>query len=247
MHTNDGKGLWEGHTSPVVVGPEKNLGGEAEVTPFDPSPKLLFKNDGSSIYSYTLTCNLGLDDIHYPEEGATPRHGNVLAFVEWGQGAASFSAEIDMKTGTQFTVVATAIKVSAKFDPEETRDDGLIISARAKGAIVWGTRPARALCTRTQRRVIAAGGSAIVPIPAFAESLKIASSVPGVMTGAVGPVSLRFLGGPLATDLALLAASNAAGFFQNAIIAFPGGCYFLEATNGSAVPIDLSFVWALSL
>jgi hypothetical protein len=67
------------------------------------------------------------------------------------------------------------------------------------------------------------------------------------MTGAVGPVSLRFLGGPLATDLALLAASNAAGFFQNAIIAFPGGSYFLEATNGSAVPIDLSFVWALSL
>jgi len=246
--SRSGRGYWEGETPPVTVGPEKNLGGEAEVRQFLPAPVQLFKNDGSSIYSHTLTCDLGLVDVRYPEPGQNPRHGNVLAFVEWGQGAAIFHAEIDMKTGTQFTVVATSIKVSAQIDPEEERDDGLILSARAKGAIVWGTRPARALCTRTQRRVIDAGASVIVPVPLFAESLFLASSDAGVMSGAVGPVTLRFLGGPASVDRTTLALTNAGALFQAYRgIVYPGGTYFLEATNGSGIPIDLSFVWALSL
>jgi hypothetical protein len=154
---------------------------------------------------------------------------------------------MDLKTGTQFTVVATSITVSAQIDPEEPRDEGLILSARAKGALVWGTRPARALCTRTQRRIIAAGASEIVEIPAFAESLFLASSVPGVMTGASG-VTLNFLGGPTAADLVLLSLTNAGGLFSpyHPII-FPGGSYFLEMKNTGGAPIDLSAIWALSL
>lgn len=248
MNDRVGRGLWEGDTPPVTVGPEKNLGGEAEVNPLQRSPQKLFKSDGNSTYSQTLTVNLGLDEVRYPEESQTPRHGNIIAVVAWGQGAAHFGAEIDLKTGTQFTCVATSITVSAQVDPEDERDDGLILSARAKGALVWGTRPARALCTRTQRKVIAAGASVILPVPPFAESLFLASSVNGVMTGAAGPVTLRFLGGPSAADLNLLTLTNAGGFFQAyRPIVFPGGTYFVEITNGSGAPADISLVWALSL
>jgi len=248
MNDRAGRGLWEGDTPPVTAGPEKNLGGEAEINPLQRSAQKLLKNDGNSTYSWTLTCNLGLTEVRYPEEGLIPRHGNVIALVEWGQGAASFRAEVDMKTGAQFSVVATSITVSAMLDPDEPRDDGLILSARAAAAIVWGTRPGRAPCTRTQTRAIAAGDSLIVPVPPFADSLFVGSPDPLIMSGAAGPVTLNFLSGPAATDLNVLTLTNAAGFFQEyRQIVPPGPARFVEIVNGAGVPLDISLVWALSL
>lgn len=246
-----GRGLWKGETAPVVAQPDLNLGNAVKVTP-QMKPQVVLKSDGSSIYSWTLTCDLGIRNVRFPEQSQTPKHGAFLALVTWGQGGTNFEAEIDVKEGAQFTVVATSIKVSAVVDPDETKDDGLVLEGEVQAAIVWGTRPGRSRCTRTKRILVpVAPGETIVVIPNFAESLVVMSPDPTVMSGATGPITLSYLGGPDTGDLVLLSVTNAAGFFTDILsgsgLQVPGGARYLKVTNGSGAPQPLALVWELGL
>jgi hypothetical protein len=245
-----GRGLWENETAPVVAQPDLNLGNAVKVTP-QMKPQVVLKSDGSSIYSWTLTCDLGLKGVRFPESAQSPKHGAFLALVTWGQGGTDFEAEIDVKEGAQFTVVATSIKVSAVVDPDEPQDDGLVLEGTVNAAIVWGTRPGRSRCTRTKRVVVPDGGEVIVAIPNFAESLVVMSPDPLVMNGTTNPITLTYLGGPDTGDLPLLSVTNAANFFTDILsgngLQVPGGARFLKVANTTGAPQPLSLVWELSL
>jgi hypothetical protein len=245
-----GRGLWENETAPVVAQPDLNLGNSAKVTP-QMKPQVVLKSDGSSIYSWTLTCDLGLRNVRFPDDAQSPKHGAFLALVTWGQGGTNFEAEIDVKEGAQFTVVATSIKVSAVVDPDEPNDDGLVLEGEVNAAIVWGTRPGRSRCTRTKRVIVPANDEVIVPIPNFAESLVVMSPDGTVMSGATGPIGLEYLGGPDTGDLVFLSVTNATNFFIDILsgsgLQVPGGARYLKVTNGTGAPQPLSLVWELGL
>jgi hypothetical protein len=247
-------GYWEGHTPPITGLPDNNQGQGQTVTS-NGVPVPLIRAHGSSVFSYTVTVQLGIGDLVFPDGPPPPadRRGHILALLRWGQGGASFSAEVDWKVGTQVTLVATSLEVAARFDPEDGPQDALIERAIVNAALVWGSRPGELTVTRSQRRTFGAGASLILPIPNFASSLVLASSVAGVIDGSVPGLTVNFLGGPLATDRNYLSVTGASGAFLQALsssggIAIPGGARFLEIINGTGLaPLDVNAVWNLAL
>jgi len=259
MRNLGGRGLWEGSTPPITALPDKNQGGDAvvDLASNDSSKRAvtLFRASGSSDYSWMATVDLGIDDEKFDPDAESPRNGSVVALVEWGHGAATFSAEVDFRRGAQFSVVATFINVSAFIDTDGGTDDGTILSAHVNGAVIWGTRPARSYATRTQTRSVEGSeeGSVdlLVQIPDFAETLTVAVPDEDVMDSATGPVTLSFLAGPEATDRALLTVDNTADFFRLAAIGngcrFPNGSRSLLIQNGTGEEQLFSLIWGLAL
>ena len=247
------RGVWEGEAPPITAQPERNLGGsEAILRERAGRPTAIIRASGSSLYSHTVTVNLGLGDLIFPD-GVTGRRANILALVEWGQGGGSFRAEVDVKEGSALTVVATFLNISAMFDPDDPAEtpDVRPESAVVTAALIWGSRPGGPIPTRTQRRAIPSAGSAIVPIPNFARSLGVSVGDSGVMAGTTPGLDLTFLGGPAATDLALLSLAGASGILQESVtglgICFPEGARFLEVSNATGAARDVSLAWNLAL
>jgi len=97
------------------------------------------------------------------------RRAPIVGLLKWGQGAANFTAEIDIRNGTSFSVVAADVSLDMVFEKADTDPDTRALSADVAAAVVWGTRPGRSRPTRTLGRVtIATGTSHTFPVPAFA-------------------------------------------------------------------------------
>jgi hypothetical protein len=214
--------------------------------------QILCRAAGGGDYSWSVAVDLGVSGERFEEDPQNARNGNVVALLEWGHGAATFSAEVDFKRGSKVTLVASSVKVSAFCDIDGGVDDGTILSANVTAALIWGTRGGASRPTRTQFRSVPTGADGIiVPIPDFAERLVIASEDPDVMSGAAGSVTARLLAGPDAGDRVLLAFDNSAGYFRTLLASggavFPEGARYLQIVNGGDDPVPVSAVWGLAL
>jgi hypothetical protein len=71
------------------------------------------------------------------------------------------------------------------------------------------------------------------------------------MSGASGPVTFRFLGGPDAGSTTLLSCDNSADYFRSLTngngCRFPNGARALLIENGSDEELLLSLIWGLAL
>jgi hypothetical protein len=116
-------------------------------------------------------------------------HGPCVAIVEWGTGAVSCRAEVDIAKGTCFSIAASSVNIRGRNDgrvravpigdpefppppvPIDPEPGPIAVVAMLAGT---GTRAPFGRATRTYHLAnLGAGGSYVLPVPPFAKSVVI--------------------------------------------------------------------------
>ena len=116
-------------------------------------------------------------------------HGPCVAVVEWGTGAVTCRAEVDIAKGTCFTIAASSVNIRGRNDgrvraipvgdPEFPPPPTPIDPAPAPQSVVAmlagsGTRAPFGRATRTfTLAALGAGGTYVFPVPPFAKSVVV--------------------------------------------------------------------------
>lgn len=221
---------------------EANLGGQGRVlrgrgeTP-------IFRAGGSSQKAEVLTVNLQAGDFQGGTGGVVGRRALVKARLRWGQGGATFRAEVDCRVGTQFSVAASFLQVDAFIEenPVLVADPTIIDSAQVSGAVTTGSRGGRCEAFFTYfPRTIVNGDFVDFAVPAFARTFYgfTPSRLPldfyagtnmqvemlGFAGDAVPFVFARFFGPEILASLA------------NEGLRIPGGANFVRVSNAGGGP-----------
>lgn len=163
-----------------------------------------------------------------------PFIGEVIGFVNWGVGGALFTAEIDIHEGTQISIVATSVSLSAALLADlDNGEANEIESVDVIGSITIGTRAPRAQVNRSYgQRIVPNGASYNIPVPPFAFAFYLFSLNNDVFLP--GGSTIRMFGGPYGTTPiglidppTLLAGQNSEGF------RLPEQCRTIQITNTS--------------
>lgn len=199
-------------------------------SPEDPSDtQLRIYNIMTQLGNYTL-----------PVSEATDRKLAVLGKLNYGIGGAGFEVDFDWKVGTQISVCASFVRVSAAYAEAETATTPPEVSVTAM--MSSGSRAARSQVTRSYPKivVVAEGGVALFPMPPLAHALYLFSEDPAFYEA--GNVSVRFVAGASAgtttatTDLVSFVTDGA--IFLQALanedgVRFPETARWVEVTNNS--------------
>lgn len=201
--------------------------------------------------SHVATVNLFLDfegnDI--ADEGEDTSEANVIALVTWGTGVRgkSLRAFVDFANGTQFSVSAATLEVSARF---QTPTDGLdnYLRARVSSSVAWGGRGSSTHPQFTLPRTeIESGGNAIFEIPPFAHSYLPYANNPAFYMG--GGCDIEFMTAPPGNALVNYIVPD--GSKDLALsgdgIKFPGNSKFVRVTNNLLDDIQIQSSFMLHL
>lgn len=207
----------------------------------------LIQPTGQSQGTGVVTATLGFVGFFNEPAAAVgvERRAPVIAEVQWGVGGGSHMAEVDFHNGTQITVPASNLKINGRFLEDVA---AVFDRVQLSVSIAWGTRPARALPTRTLTKATLAGGggSAIFTVPPFAYSVMLFEDAPSP-----SPLTWRFLGGPATTDETQMSETVAAlrseGMLTNDGVKLPGTTRFIEITNPGGAARGVTLVFALNL
>ena len=174
----------------------------------------------------------------------------LVGTLEWGQGGASFRADVDVKTGTAITLVASFVSVRVAYEPPIGDPDGRFRRCFVSAALVWGTRPGRGLTTRTLRAVVPDGGAHTFVVPNWAFGVQFFTPVNNWYAAPLASSTITFHGGPTpADDPALVVAPADVGI---SALTFDGvklaeGVRFVTVTNALGAPLPLRAVFPLEL
>lgn len=220
-------------------GPLGAIGDFAEIfdSPHDPNDsQLRIYNINTWLGNYTL-----------PSPGLGPRKLAVLGKLEWGIGNASFEANFDWKMGTQISLAASFVRISAAYSEfGETTPDNVKIGAMLSS----GSRAARSQVTRSYPQIILEDSDiALFPIPPFAHALNIFSAEPDFYN--VGECTVRYVGGVSAgfssatSDLVSFESDGVpflAGLANEDGVRFPETARFVQVQAGTgSYPITPCF------
>jgi hypothetical protein len=186
-------------------------------------PKQVIKAPGRRQGVRLVTVSVG---VYFVEE---PGHWMALKGVlNWGTGAAAFTADIDVHNGTQFTVPASYLDFTIGF---EKGGDERITEATVAAGLAEGTRPGRSAPTRTlDVAALEQGTSHTYRVPWFARSLMLFSSEPAFYDAGTSGARIVLHGGPdPAVDPSLILSPAQAG-------------RFLFAAGGLSMPESARFV-----
>lgn len=180
-----------------------------------------------------------------PTAGILPAStADIIAIVGYGTGGNRHVVECDWRAGTQITVPAAAIQVSAYYQaaPAPT------FRAPLRVSLGYGTRPGSSLVTRTTLPVVIAAGAFadfVVPPMAYAFQVGYDSLAPyAVAAGTLAEARAGLAGGAILLQLAgtdLRAAALTEG------IRLPGPSRSVRLNNGSALPQTARVMFLLGI
>jgi hypothetical protein len=178
---------------------------------------------------------------------APDRRAPIVGLLQWGQGGATFKADIDLRTGVCASLVASTVSLQARFEAnDDPAADQRAFRVQVAGAVVWGTRPGRARTTRTlPRAVLAIAASGTFEVPPFASTVTIYTPIAAFYAAASTSV-ITLHGGPTITDdPELIITAGALGVqplvFDGLLLA--GATRFVTVQNltGALLPLRLTF------
>lgn len=181
---------------------------------------------------------------------AGDRRAPIVGLLSWGQGGASFSAEVDLLNGTCFSLVAADVTMNCRFEAKDTDADTRALFALVGAAVVWGDRPARARPTRTLGRVTLATATAhTFAVPAFAYSVGFYMPTSAqYLAAATSTITLHE--GPDPTDdpelVVTMGELGTSQLTQEALL-LAGNSRFVTFSNSSGGNLTLRPVFALAL
>jgi hypothetical protein len=181
---------------------------------------------------------------------AGDRRAPIVGLLTWGQGGASFSAEVDLLNGTCFSLVAADVTMNARFEAADVQPDTRALFANIAAAVVWGDRPARARPTRTLGRVtLADAASHTFAVPAFAYSVGFYMPTSAqYLAAATSTITLHQ--GPDPTDdpelVVTMGELGTSQLTQEALL-LSGNSRFVTFTNHAAAPLTIRPTFALAL
>lgn len=183
--------------------------------------------------------------------GISDQRAPIVGVLQWGQGAATFSAEVDLRNGTCFSLVASQVSLGARFEVADADPDTRAQFALVAAALVWGDRPARARPSRTLPRSTVANAAHVTwPVPAFAYAFNLFVRDSNFYLAA-STSQLAFHEGPDPTtsDIDLIVTAGELGtsqLTQEGVI-LPGNTRYVTLTNlsGGNLVVRPSFALAL--
>lgn len=199
----------------------------------------LIDASGTSLRGTIATIHCQVEIFSNAYDGiASDRHAPILGLLQWGQGGAKFTAQIDLRTGVCATLVASSVQLSAVFAGNDAAPgaDTRALRAAVGAAVVWGTRSSRARATRTLPRTsIANAATATFEVPPFADSVCFFVDHSAFYAAASTSV-ITLHGGPLITDdpeAVLIAGQLGVQPLTMNGIALSGDTRFVSLTNSS--------------
>lgn len=166
---------------------------------------------------------------------------DLKARVEWGGGGTQCSAIVDITNGSQVSVAANFVRVTAIYTAIDTPIGAVISTVRAGASLGYGTRPAFGIGpTFTQFTAsVAAAGFTVVLVPPFASTVTLYAfdaTVPSTITFLSDPAFLNPLG----------SVQIPASSVQT--VPIPNGMFALQVTNRDAVNATrFTLVYGLAL
>lgn len=174
----------------------------------------------------------------------------IVGLLTWGQGAAKFTAEVDIRNGTCFSLVASDVSLTVRFDAADADPDTRASFANVGAAVVWGDRPARARPSRTLPRVtLGNGASETYAVPAFAYSVTFFANL-AAFYAAASTSTITLHGGPTPTDdVECIVSAGALGTSQltQEGLLLSGNTRFVTLTNNSGGNLVVRPSFALAL
>lgn len=183
--------------------------------------------------------------------GISDQRAPIVGVLTWGQGGAHFTAEIDLRNGTCFSVVASDVSLGARFEASDTDTDTRATYALVAAAVVWGDRPARARPARTLPRVTIADTARhtwAVPPFAYSVSLFVRDSA-FYAAASTSQIALHSSPDPLTSDIEAIVTAGQLGtsqLTQEGLI-LPGNTRYVTLTNLLGGPIVVRPSFALAL
>lgn len=226
-----------------------NLGGSVELLalPGAPVPQSVCYAMGDDDSPTIISACLGwqyLTELDPAVDPVDPPEG--VATIEWGVGGAWARAEVDYIMGTNLTLVASSVRVSADF-----RTTATILPtprARASAMLVYGALPG--VGVRPARRsinlgLIAGGGAAstISVIPAFATSVTLVTPD----TAAYGDLRLDILSRPSPAASAILWSDFPAGASDENAIPIANRARFVRVSNMGPAAATVRLIYTLAM
>lgn len=210
----------------------------------------LIRSPGTSEGARVVTVHAGVtfNDQDVPIDGQ--RTLGLLGILEWGQGGATFRAEVDIKSGAAFTVVASFVSLRVTYEPAIGDPDGRFLRCFVSAALVWGTRPGRGLATRTLRAVIADGGSHTFVVPNWAFAVQFLTPANAWYAAPLAASAITFHGGPTpADDPSLVVSPAEVGLAALTLdgVKLAESVRFVTVTNALGAPLPLRAVFPLEL
>lgn len=171
----------------------------------------VLRSRGASQRGDNCSVTFGLDVQPGDIPPGLTRQAYILATLRWGNGAGQVVAECDWHQGTQVSIVAGTLDVSARFESDYAPNvDGVMVPsgvfavgtyfrARVTAAVTRGTRPARSYPTRTFPNFsLGAGVRVRYPIPLFAFAMQL--NTPEIPVLPAATLLVTFQGGTRADD-----------------------------------------------
>ncbi len=194
----------------------------------------------------TLYCTAVVPLDAYPP-GVLNRRAPLVGRLQWGQGGATFSADIDIRTGIVATIVASSVSLAVQFEAADDVPDSRALFADVSAGIVWGTRGGRARVTRTlPRSTVPIAGTITYPVPQGATALTLYTTQAGwYAAGSVSTITLH--GGPLVTDdpeLTITAGALGVTPLVFEGLTLSGNTRFVTVDNlsGALLPLQATFL-----
>jgi hypothetical protein len=210
----------------------------------------LIRSPGTSYGARIVTVHTGVSFNKTDIPAAGQRTLGLVGGLEWGQGAASFRADVDVKSGAAFTLVASFVNFRVAYEPAIGDPDGRFQRCLVSAALVWGSRPGCGLATRTLRAVIADGEAQTFAVPNWAFAVQFLTPVSAWFAAPLVASSITFHGGPTpADDPALVIAPADIGVSALSLdgIKLAEAVRFVTVTNALGAPLPIRAVFPLDL
>jgi hypothetical protein len=245
---NEPVGLYGRQVSMLDVA-DTQLGRNVTVKRSDaPQPLIFARGHSQGAQIATVHAQVDVPESAYAAGGGD--RAPIVGLISWGQGAAKFTAEVDLRNGTCFSLVASDVTMNVRFDAADDNPDTRALLANVAGAVVWGDRPARARPTRTlPRTVVASAGSATFAVPAFAYSLTLFAPSSGLYAAAATS-TITLHGGPAAADdpeLVVTTGELGTSQLTQEGLLLSGNTRFVTFTNNSGGSLTVRPSFALAL
>jgi hypothetical protein len=197
--------------------------------------------------SQVLTVTLGVSSAQFPPGGAVnSQRIPVIARIEWGVGSARFHAFVDVRNGTQFSVLGSQLSVDAGFSEIDLPNTPASVSVSA--GFSFGTRPGAGYVTYTAPRISVTNAAPVdVAVPPYAQALQAFSPTPGF--GTLGLITAAILGGraPLGQPQLTLTEAQLSGALTFEGVRLPATAQVVRFTSTAPAAVFIVPTFVLSL
>ena len=193
-----------------------------------------------------ITCTLGISDL--PDLGEY----YATAIVEWGIGGASFSARMDWRKGSVFSVPASSLAVRCRIEHRFiSNDDGFTKKVLVSAALAYGTTPVAhanpCRYTLLVGSLLSGEQSAWLPIPAFATSFCYVSRAENIAPNQ-SVIFLRANNAPDNDgDMARYSVPSGGNGVHDGFFTIPEGAREISVLNGVTASARNAIVFAIGI